>query len=134
MRIENDPDKAAGDNISANEILSGVRAQNAQVSAGVLNQPPISGNAAYQINVEALGRLTTPDRFADIIVKSDNQGRVTRIRDIVRVELGSVDYGSIAYADRHVSTPLWVIATPAATLIQPDHKSCDKIAQPNNLS
>jgi multidrug efflux pump subunit AcrB len=99
MRIWIDPDKAAAYDISANEILSALRAQNAQVSAGVLNQPPISGNAAYQINVEALGRLTTPDQFADIIVKSDNQGRVTRIRDIGRVELGSVDYGSIAYAE-----------------------------------
>ena len=45
-------------------------------------------SAAYQINVEALGRLTTPEQFGDIIVKSDNQGRVTRIRDIGRVELG----------------------------------------------
>ena len=65
----------------------------------------IDHTAAYQINVEALGRLTTPEQFGDIIVKSDNQGRVTRIRDIGRVELGSADYGSIAYADRYPSAP-----------------------------
>jgi multidrug efflux pump subunit AcrB len=129
MRIWIDPDKAAAYNISANEILSALRAQNAQVSVGVLNQPPVSGNAAYQINVEALGRLTTPDQFADIIVKSDNQGRVTRIRDIGRVELGSVDYGSIAYADRHVSTPWWVIATPGANVVQVEHEVWDKMAE-----
>ena len=129
MRIWIDPDKAAAYDISANEILGALRAQNAQVSAGVLNQPPISGNAAYQINVEALGRLTTPDQFADIIVKSDNQGRVTRIRDIGRVELGSVDYGSIAYADRHVSTPWWVIATPGANVVQVEHEVWDKMAE-----
>src|SRR6266403_709700 len=129
MRIWIDPDKAAAYDISANEILSALRAQNAQVSAGVLNQPPISGNAAYQISVEALGRLTTPDQFADIIVKSDNQGRVTRIRDIGRVELGSVDYGSIAYADRHVSTPWWVIATPGANVVQVEHEVWDKMAE-----
>src|SRR3984893_6684314 len=82
MRIWVDPDKAAAYNISANEILGALRAQNIQVSAGVLNRPPVTSSAAYQINVEALGRLTTPDQFADIIVKSDNQGRVTRIRDI----------------------------------------------------
>src|SRR5260370_6878167 len=105
MRMWSERGKAAGYNVSANESLSALSAQNAQVSAGVLNQPPISGNAAYQINVEALGRLTTPDQFTDIIVKSDNQGRVTRIRDIGRVDLGSVDYCSIAYADRQVSTP-----------------------------
>jgi hydrophobe/amphiphile efflux-1 (HAE1) family protein len=129
MRIWIDSDKAAAYNISANEILSALRAQNVQVSAGVLNQPPISGNAAYQINVEALGRLTTSDQFADIIVKSDNQGRVTRIRDIGHVELGSVDYGSIAYADRHVSTPWWVIATPGANVVQVEHEVWDKMAE-----
>src|SRR6202045_2511548 len=129
MRIWIDPDKAAAYNISANEILSALRAQNAQVSVGVLNQPPVSGNAAYQINVEALGRLTTPVQFANIIVKSDNQGRVTRIRDIGRVELGSVDYGSIAYADRHVSTPWWVIATPGANVVQVEHEVWDKMAE-----
>src|ERR1700751_3869068 len=129
MRIWIDSDKAAAYDISANEILSALRAQNAQVSAGVLNQPPISGSAAYQINVEALGRLTTPDQFANIIVKSDNQGRVTRIRDIGRVELGSVDYGSIAYADRHVSTPWWVIATPGANVVQVEHEVWDKMAE-----
>src|SRR6266446_2140456 len=77
MRIWIDPDKAAAYNISANEILSALREQNAQVSAGMLNQPPVSTDAAYQISVEALGRLSTPEQFADIIVKSDNQGRVT---------------------------------------------------------
>ena len=68
------------------------------------------------MNVDALGRLTTPEQFGDIIVKSDSQGRVTRIRDIGRVELGSLDYGSIAYADRYRSAPFWVIATPGANV------------------
>src|ERR1700727_826250 len=60
MRIWVDPDKAAANNISASDVLNVLRAQNAQVTAGVLNQPPIANHAAYQINVEALGRLTTP--------------------------------------------------------------------------
>src|ERR1700731_2307422 len=73
MRIWIDPDKAAMSNISASEILSALRGQNAQVSGGVLNQPPVSNNAAYQINIEVLGRLITPEQFSDIIVKSDAQ-------------------------------------------------------------
>jgi hydrophobe/amphiphile efflux-1 (HAE1) family protein len=129
MRIWIDPDKAAMSDISASEILSALRAQNAQVSAGVLNQPPVSNNAAYQINIEVLGRLTTPEQFSDIIVKSDPQGRVTRIRDIGRVELGSVDYGSIAYADRHVAAPWWVIATPDANVVQVEHAVWDKMEE-----
>jgi hydrophobe/amphiphile efflux-1 (HAE1) family protein len=131
MRIWIDPDKAAASNISASDILNVLRAQNAQVSAGALNQPPVFNDtgAAYQINVRAFGRLTTPEQFGDIIVKSDSQGRVTRIRDIGRVELGSVDYGSIAYADRHASAPFWVIATPGADVVQVEHEVWDKMAE-----
>src|SRR6202007_2037787 len=91
MRIWLDPDKAAAYNLSANDVLAALRAQNLQVSAGILNQPPTPGDAAYQINVEALGRLSTAEQFADIIVKSDSRGRVTRIRDIGRVEVGAAD-------------------------------------------
>ena len=129
MRIWIDPDKAAAYNISANEILGVLRAQNAQVLAGVLNQPPVTTDAAYEVNVEALGRLTTPEEFSDIIVKSDAQGRVTRIRDIGRVELGSVDYGSKAYVDKQVSAPWWVIATPDANVVQVEHAVWKKMAE-----
>src|SRR6201996_22220 len=126
MRIWIDPDKAATDGISASDILTALRAQNAQVSAGVLNQPPVTTNAAYQINVEALGRLTTPEQFGAIIVKSDSQGRVTRIRDIGRVELGSVDYGSVAYADKNPSAPRFSSAPPRAKVVPGEQKIWDK--------
>jgi hydrophobe/amphiphile efflux-1 (HAE1) family protein len=129
MRIWIDPDKAAAYNISASEIMSALRAQNAQVSTGNLNAPPVATDAAFQINVEALGRLTSPDQFADIIVKSDNQGRITRIRDIGRAEIGSVDYGSIAYADKHISAPWWVIPTPDANVVDVEHAIWDKMAE-----
>jgi hydrophobe/amphiphile efflux-1 (HAE1) family protein len=131
MRIWIDPDKAAIHDISASDILTTLRAQNAQVSAGALNQPPVfnKSGAAYQINVQALGRLTTPEQFGDIIVKSDPQGRVTRIRHIGRVELGSADYGSIAYADKHASAPFWVIATPGADVVKVEHEVWDKMAE-----
>jgi len=78
-----------------------------QVSAGVLAQPPVANPSAFQINVKALGRLVDPSQFADVIIKSDNEGRVTRVRDVGRVELGAVDYGANGYKDheRSVSDP-----------------------------
>src|ERR1700759_1400739 len=121
MRIWIHPDKAAAYNIISSEILAALRAQNAQVSAGLLNQPPVTTNGAYQINVEALGRLVSPEQFADVIVKSDPQGRVTRIRDVGRVELGSSDYGSVAYADRHPGAPWFVVPTPDANVVELEH-------------
>ena len=122
MRIWLDPDKAAAYDLNASDALSALRAQNLQVSAGILNQPPISGDAAYQINVETLGRLTTPEQFAEIIVKSDSRGRVTRIRDIGRVEVGAADYGSTAYMDRYDATPLLIYAQPGANSLAVDHE------------
>src|SRR6202048_524332 len=131
MRIWIDPDKAAASDISASDILNVLRAQNTQVSAGALNQPPVFNDSggAYQMNVRALGRLTTPEQFGNIIVKSDSQGRVTRIRDIGHVELGALDYGSKGYADRYDSAPFWVIATPGADVVQVEHEVWDKMAQ-----
>src|SRR5215472_4199848 len=75
MRIWLDPDRVATRDLSASDVLLALRAQNLQVSAGILNQPPAPSDEAYQINVEALGRLSTPEQFADIVLKSDSRGR-----------------------------------------------------------
>jgi hydrophobe/amphiphile efflux-1 (HAE1) family protein len=121
MRIWLDPDKVAAYKLNAGEVLAALRAQNLQVSAGVLNQPPVSGSAAYQLNVQTLGRLATPEQFADIIVKTDELGRVTRIRDIGRVEVGASDYGSTAYTDRGEGLPLLIFAQPGANSLEVEH-------------
>src|ERR1700755_2205132 len=92
MRIWLDPDKVAVHNLSAGEVLAALRAQNVQVSAGILNQPPVPSDQAYQLNVQTLGRLATPEPFGAILLKSDSQGRVTRIRDVGRVEVGAAGY------------------------------------------
>src|SRR6195952_2327246 len=121
MRIWLDPDKAAIHDINASEVLAALRAQNLQVSAGVLTQPPTPGDEAYQINVETLGRLTSPEQFADIIVKSDGSGRVTRIRDIGRVEVGAADYGSTTYMDHSNAAALLIYAEPGANSLAVEH-------------
>ena len=122
MRIWLDPDKVAAYQLNANEVVAALRAQNVQVSAGILNQPPAAGNPAYQLNVQALGRLTTPDQFADIVLKNDGQGRVTRLRDVGRVEVGAADYGSTAYMDRAESQTLLIFAQPGANSLAVEHK------------
>ena len=122
MRIWLDPDKAAAYDLDASDLLAALRAQNLQVSAGTLNQPPTPGDTAYQVNVEALGRLATAEQFADIIVKSDGRGRVTRIRDIGRVEVGAADYGSTAYVDRSNAAALVIYAEPGANSLDVDHE------------
>jgi hydrophobe/amphiphile efflux-1 (HAE1) family protein len=122
MRIWLDPDKVAAHNLNASELLAVLRAQNIQVSAGILNQPPVPSHEAYQLNVQTLGRLSTPQQFADIVLKSDAQGRVTRLRDVGRVEVGAADYGSTAFMDRGPGLPLLIFAQPGANSLEVEHE------------
>jgi multidrug efflux pump len=125
MRIWLDPDKVAAHNMNASEVLAALRAQNVQVSAGVLNQPPVASKQAYQINVQTLGRLSTPEEFASIVLKSDAEGRVTRLRDVGRVEIGAADYGSTAFMDRGPGMPLLIFAQPGANSLAVEHEVLD---------
>jgi hydrophobe/amphiphile efflux-1 (HAE1) family protein len=129
MRIWLDPDMVAAYDLRADEVLAALRAQNLQVSAGILNQPPVPGDEAYQINIEALGRLSTPEQFGDIVVKSDSQGRVTRIRDIGRVEIGAADYGTTAYKDRSNATTLLIYAQPGANSLAVEQEVLSTVEQ-----
>jgi HAE1 family hydrophobic/amphiphilic exporter-1 len=122
MRIWLDPDKVAAHNLSAGEVLAALRAQNVQVSAGILNQPPVASDQAYQLNVQTLGRLATPEQFGAIVLKADSQGRVTRIRDVGRVEIGAADYGSTAFLDRGPGLPLLIFAQPGANSLTVEHE------------
>jgi HAE1 family hydrophobic/amphiphilic exporter-1 len=114
MRIWLDPDKIASHNLTAGDVVAALRTENVQVSAGVLAQPPVANPSAFQINVKALGRLVDPSQFADIIIKSDNEGRVTRVRDVGRVELGAVDYGANGYKDHERSVPILIYRRPGS--------------------
>ncbi|MCS3468578.1 hydrophobe/amphiphile efflux-1 (HAE1) family protein [Pseudomonas sp. JUb42] len=121
MRIWLDPDKVAAYNLSASEVLAVLRQQNLQVSAGVLNQPSTKSAEAYQLNVEVLGRLSKPEEFAQIVVKTDSTGRVTRIGDIGRVEVGAVDYGSTSFMDKRDAAALLIYAQPGSNSLDVEH-------------
>jgi HAE1 family hydrophobic/amphiphilic exporter-1 len=117
MRIWLDPNKVAARGLTADDVVNAVRAQNQQVSAGILGQPPgTSGD--FQINIQALGRLVTPEQFGNIILKSDGAGNVTHLRDVGRVELGSEDYGSNAYLDNQNAVPILIFQQPGSNALQ----------------
>jgi len=120
MRIWLDPDKIAAYRMNPGEVVAALQAQNVQVSAGVLNQPPLPSHEAFQLNVQTLGRLTTPDQFADIVLKSDGAGHVTRVRDVGRVEIGAQDYSAAGYLDRNDAIPILVFAQPGANSLAVD--------------
>ncbi len=101
MRVWIDPDKAAAHNLTAGDILGVLQAQNVQVPAGAVGQPPFGADTSdFELNINTQGRLSDPEQFANIIVKTDSDGRIVRIRDVARTELGAQDYRINAYLDR----------------------------------
>jgi hydrophobe/amphiphile efflux-1 (HAE1) family protein len=117
MRIWLDPEKVAARNLTAGEVVAALRAQNVQVASGVLNQPPVRRPGAFEVNVETLGRLSDPRQFANIIVRTDPDGLVTRIRDVARVELGAKDYNSNAYLDDREAVPMLIFQQPGSNAL-----------------
>jgi HAE1 family hydrophobic/amphiphilic exporter-1 len=117
MRIWLDPEKLALRNLTAGDAVAALLAQNVQVAAGVINQPPVPKPGAFQLNVETQGRLTTPEAFGNIIIKSDDRGRVTRVRDVARVELGAADYNRSGYLDERVAIPLGIFQRPGSNAL-----------------
>src|SRR6478736_5267209 len=75
MRVWLDPGRAAALNLTAGEIVSALRAQNVQVAAGTLGQPPYATGNAFQVNIETQGRLSDPEQFANVIIRTDPDGR-----------------------------------------------------------
>ena len=94
MRIWIDPDAAAARNLTSEEIVAALRGQNLQVAGGSVGQAPLRrGGAAFELPVQVQGRLSNPDQFADVVLKTDEAtGAITRLRDVARVEIGSQDY------------------------------------------
>ncbi|MGV3768691.1 MAG: efflux RND transporter permease subunit [Sphingobium phenoxybenzoativorans] len=119
MRIWIDPDLAAARNLTVDEITAAIRSQNAQVAAGSVGQPPFNqGGTAFQLNIQTQGRLTTPEEFGQIIIKRDDQGRLTRIRDVARVELGALDYLTNGYIDGKPAVSMIVSQLPGSNALE----------------
>src|SRR5437660_650329 len=94
MRIWLDPVRMASRQLTASDVVSALAEQNVQVAAGAVGQAPAPPNQEFEISVRAVGRLTEPSEFENIILKTVNNGTVVRLKDVGRAELGAESYGS----------------------------------------
>jgi len=118
MRIWIDPSKAAERGLTGPDIVAALRAQNVQAAAGAIGQPPFAtGASAFQLPVQVEGRLTDPEQFSDVVLKTDGTGRVTRVRDVARVELGAQDYGIRGFFNGERGVGIAVIQQPGANAL-----------------
>ncbi len=117
MRVWLDPARVQSRGLTASDVVAALRAANVQVAAGSINQPPATSPGGFEIAVQTLGRLQSPEQFSDIVVSTDADGRVTRVRDIARVELGSQDYTTNAYLDNKVATAIGIFQRPGSNAL-----------------
>ncbi|MFL6804800.1 MAG: efflux RND transporter permease subunit [Xanthobacteraceae bacterium] len=117
MRVWLDPARVQARGLTASDVVSALRAANVSVAAGAINQPPATSPGGFEIAVQTLGRLANPDQFNDIVVATDPDGRVTRVRDIARVELGAQDYKRNAYLDNQVATAIGIFQRPGSNAL-----------------
>ena len=118
MRVWIDPAKAAERGLTGSEIVAALRAQNVQAAAGSIGQPPFPNSAAsFQLPVQVQGRLTDPEEFSKVILKTDAEGRVTYLRDVARIELGAQDYGIRGFFDGQRGVGLAIVQQPGANAL-----------------
>src|SRR5689334_6956962 len=118
MRLWLDPDKLAGRNITADEVVQALREQNVQVAAGAVGAEPAARGQTYQISVRAAGRLTDPAQFDDVILKRSTGGGLVRVKDIGWSELGSESYTTAARYNGRDAVAFGVLQLPTANSLQ----------------
>lgn len=118
MRIWLDPDKLSNLSMTPKDVIDALREQNVQVAAGVIGQPPTTSGNPMQLNVSTLGRLNEQEQFEEIVVKTGENRRVVRLRDVARVELGGLDYGVSNYASAMPAVAMPVSQLPGSNALQ----------------
>lgn len=120
MRLWLDPARMAQRGLSATNVLNALQEQNVQVAAGQVGQAPLPAGQSFQISVRAIGRLTEPSEFENIVLKTGANGTLVRLKDVGRAELGAEDYGSILTFDGHQAVGLAITQLPGANALDVD--------------
>jgi hydrophobic/amphiphilic exporter-1 (mainly G- bacteria), HAE1 family len=120
MRLWLDPTKLAQRGLTATNVVSALQEQNVQVAAGQIGQPPSPTGQAYQVSVRAVGRLSEPSEFDNIVIKTGPDGTLVRVKDVGRSELGAEDYGSILRFNGHDAVGVGLSQLPGANALDVD--------------
>ena len=117
MRVWLDPQKLAARDLTAGDVVSAIREQNIQVAAGQVGGAPATG-AAFELALNATGRLSDEDQFRDIIIKTGAGGEVVRLRDVARVELGASQYELQSLLDNKSAVAIPIFQAPGSNALE----------------
>jgi multidrug efflux pump subunit AcrB len=125
MRLWLDPDKISNLGMTGGDVVAAIRAQNLQITGGQVAAPPIA-DRAFQPNLTFTGRLKDPSQFEDIVVKSSQDGRIVRLRDIARIELGALDFSTNGFFLKKPAVALLAFQRPGSNARLPPPKAFPK--------
>lgn len=118
LRIWLDPEKLQNSGLTAGDVVQALREQNVQVSGGALGTPPNLGENAFQFIVTTQGRFEDVKQFKKVIVKASDAGRLIRLQDVARVELGARDYITNSYLNGKPAVALGIFQRPGSNALQ----------------
>ncbi|WP_407297460.1 efflux RND transporter permease subunit [Stutzerimonas zhaodongensis] len=118
LRVWLDPNKVASRNLTATDVVNAIREQNRQVAAGSLGAPPAPGATDFQLSINTQGRLVSEEEFENIIIRAGEDGSITRLRDIARIELGSSQYALRSLLNNQPAVAIPVFQRPGSNAIE----------------
>ncbi|MBC16818.1 MAG: hydrophobe/amphiphile efflux-1 family RND transporter [Desulfovibrio sp.] len=117
MRLWLEPNKLATYGLTVTDVIQAVQEQNVQAPAGQIGMPPTPKGQQYQMSLRVQGRLADPEEFGAILLKANEDGSTTRIRDVARVELGSRNYYTFARLNGQDTASLLIYQLPGANAL-----------------
>ena len=117
LRVWLDPNKVAQRNLTATDVVNAIREQNRQVAAGALGAPPAPGATDFQLSINTQGRLVDEAEFENIIVRAGEDGEITRLKDIARIELGSSQYALRSLLNNQPAVAIPIFQRPGSNAI-----------------
>ncbi|WP_122660530.1 efflux RND transporter permease subunit [Pseudomonas viridiflava] len=117
LRVWLDPNKTASRNLTATDVVTAIREQNRQVAAGQLGAPPAPNAQSFQLSVNTQGRLVSEEEFENIVIRAGDNGEITRLKDIARVELGSSQYALRSLLDNQPAVAIPIFQRPGSNAI-----------------
>ncbi len=130
MRLWLDPVRMAGRGLTAPDVVNALSEQNVEVAAGQVGQQPSMLGQQYQVSVRAVGRLSEPAQFDNIILKTNSDGTLVRLKDVGHAELGAENYATDLQFDGHDAIGIGVTQLSTANALDVDRKA---IAELNRL-
>jgi hydrophobe/amphiphile efflux-1 (HAE1) family protein len=130
MRVWLDPDRMAKLGVTAVDVQNVIAEQNVQVAAGKIGQSPAPAGTAFEMQVNAVGRLSDPAQFGDIVLRTDlADGAIVRLRDVARIELGALQYSSSGRFGDKETVVLGVFQTPGSNALDLQNQVSTKMEE-----